>query len=73
MSFALSMDGGVLEWASHSLNTVFAQRRNALSPTFLGMLADVLRFGREAPRVLLPEHEAAFHEVTLGAYLEQQK
>ena len=35
MSFALSMDGGALEWGSHSLDTVFAQRRNLASPAFL--------------------------------------
>ena len=52
MSFSLSVDGGRLEWASHSLDTVFAQRSNLLSPTFLLMLKDVLRFGKEAPEVL---------------------
>lgn len=35
MSFALSMDGGALEWGSHSLDTIFAQRRNLASPMFL--------------------------------------
>ena len=35
MSFALSMDDGALEWGSHSLDTVFAQRRNLASPAFL--------------------------------------
>ncbi len=33
------------------LDTVFAQRSNLLSPTFLGMVWDVVRFGREAPKV----------------------
>lgn len=33
------------------LDTVFAQRSNALSPTFLRMVYDVVRFGREAPKV----------------------
>ncbi len=35
MSFALSMDGGKLEWGSHSLDTVFAQRSNLANPAFL--------------------------------------
>ena len=35
MSFALSMDGGRLEWGSHSLDTIFAQRSNLASPSFL--------------------------------------
>ena len=35
MSFALSMDGGRLEWGSHNLDTVFAQRSNIANPAFL--------------------------------------
>jgi predicted NAD/FAD-binding protein len=51
MSFSLSMDGGKLEWASHDLSTIFVQKRNLLSPTFLRMIYDVIRFGCEAPKV----------------------
>ena len=58
MSFALSMDGGRVEWGSHGLDSVFAQRSNLASPAFLGMIRDVLRFGRQAPEVLAPEHQA---------------
>ena len=36
MSFALSMDGGALEWGSHGLDALFAQRANLASPAFLG-------------------------------------
>ncbi|AVF40852.1 NAD(P)/FAD-dependent oxidoreductase [Pandoraea apista] len=48
MSFSVSVDGGALEWAGTNLNTVFAQRRNLYSPSFLGMLRDVLRFNATA-------------------------
>jgi predicted NAD/FAD-binding protein len=51
MSFSLSMDAGKLEWASHDLSTIFVQKRNLLSPSFLRMIYDVIRFGREAPKV----------------------
>lgn len=51
MSFSLSMDDGKLEWGSDGLDTVFAQRRNLLSPSFLAMVKDVVRFGKEAPKV----------------------
>ncbi len=51
MSFSLSVDGGRLEWGSHGLDSVFAQRKNLASPAFLAMLYDVVRFGREAPEV----------------------
>ncbi len=49
MSFSVSLDEGRLEWAGTNLNTVFAQRRNAFSPSFLGMLRDILRFNTAAP------------------------
>jgi len=52
MSFALSMDGGALEWASHGLGTIFAQRENLWKASFWRMIYDVLRFGLQAPKVL---------------------
>ncbi|AKC70748.1 NAD(P)/FAD-dependent oxidoreductase [Pandoraea oxalativorans] len=52
MSFSVSVGGGALEWAGTSLNTVFAQRRNLCSPSFLGMLRDILRFNASAERHL---------------------
>jgi uncharacterized protein len=52
MSFSVSLDGGRLEWAGTSLNTVFAQRRNLVSPSFIGMLRDILRFNASAERHL---------------------
>ncbi|WP_016832821.1 NAD(P)/FAD-dependent oxidoreductase [Herbaspirillum lusitanum] len=48
MSFGVSLDGGRFEWAGTSLDTVFAQRRRVMSPAFLGMLRDILRFNRAA-------------------------
>jgi len=49
MSFGVSLDDGRFEWAGTNLDTVFAQRRRVLSPSFLHMLADILRFNRAAP------------------------
>ena len=51
MSFALSLDQGRLEWASHGLDSVFAQRGNLANPQFWTMLYHVVRFGRKAPEV----------------------
>ncbi len=57
MSFsvqALRADGvRALEWSGTSLNSVFAQRSNLLSPRFMGMLADLLRFNQLATRLAL--------------------
>ena len=69
MSFGVSLDGGRLEYSSNTLGSVFAQKRNLLSPRFWGMLADLARFYREAPR-----HACALDErlTSLGDYLCEQ-
>ena len=54
MSFSVQAPDGLdgrsrrLEWNGSTLDTVFAQRRNLVSPAFLGMLREVLRFNRVA-------------------------
>jgi predicted NAD/FAD-binding protein len=52
MSFSVRDERSGLEYNGTSLNTLFAQRRNLLRPSFLGMLRDVMRFNKEAPRLL---------------------
>jgi predicted NAD/FAD-binding protein len=54
MSFSLTDLRCGLEWRGTSLSSIFAQRRNALRPAFLAMLADVVRFNRLS-RALLAE------------------
>jgi uncharacterized protein len=68
MSFSLRDERSGLEYNGTSLNSLFAQRMNALRPSFLRMLFDILRFNREA-RALLAGHD---DELTLGDYLELQ-
>ncbi|MSP29623.1 MAG: NAD/FAD-binding protein [Acetobacteraceae bacterium] len=52
MSFAVSVDAGRLEYAGTDLRGLFTQKRNLLRPRFWGMLRDLLRFYRAAPRDL---------------------
>ena len=52
MSFAVSLDGGRLEYSGSGLRGLFAQPGNLLSPRFGSMLKDLLRFYRNAPRDL---------------------
>jgi predicted NAD/FAD-binding protein len=52
MSFGASIDGGRLEYALTSLDALFAQRRNALSPAFLRMVRDILHFNKNALRIV---------------------
>jgi predicted NAD/FAD-binding protein len=53
MSFSVSLLDRDLEWSGSSLAGVFAQRRNLARPRFWSMLADILRFNREATRAAL--------------------
>lgn len=52
MSFSVRDEATGLEYNGTSINALFAQRRNLLRPSFLGMVRDILRFNREAPRLL---------------------
>ena len=72
MSFAVSVaraGGRRLEWAGTDLGAVFAQRRNLLSPRFLGMLRDILRFNREATRIA--RLAGSDERVSLGEFLDR--
>ena len=61
-----------LEYNGTTLNTLFAQRRNLLRPSFLGMVRDILRFHQEAPELLArPGAEVPLRDVLLkGNYGE---
>ena len=52
MSFGVSARGGTLEYALNNLDSLFAQRRNIVSPPFLRMLRDILHFNKNAPKVM---------------------
>jgi len=65
MSFSVRSDSSRLEYNGHSLNTLFAQRRNLVRPRFLRMIREILRFNREAPA----DYEQGNADVTLGEYL----
>lgn len=49
MSFSVHCERTGLEYNGTSFDALFAQRRNAFKGAFWGMLADILRFNREAP------------------------
>src|SRR3954470_9969784 len=55
MSFSVQVPGAdgrrALEWSGSTLSSVFAQRRNLLSPGFWRMLRDLLRFNKLATRL----------------------
>jgi predicted NAD/FAD-binding protein len=57
MSFSVSDDVSGVEWRGSTIDSVFAQRRNIVRPTFLRMLADVARFNRIARGLLNGEQD----------------
>ena len=69
MSFSVQVRDADIEWSGTSLDTVFAQRKNITNPTFLRMLADVLRLSRDADRLLADPSTA---ELTLGQLMERE-
>lgn len=52
MSFSVSDEFSGLEYNGHTLNTLFAQRRNLLNRRFYRLVLDILRFNREAERLV---------------------
>ncbi|MEQ9464760.1 MAG: FAD-dependent oxidoreductase [Haliea sp.] len=70
MGFSVSDESSGLEYSGTSIDTLFAQRRNLLSPRFIGMVRDILRFNRES----IADLEAGRLEdgETLGHYLERK-
>ncbi len=67
MSFAASLDAGRVEYAGSDLDGLFGQRSNLLSPGFLRMLVDILRFNRSAKGFLARGGDS---RLSLGAFLE---
>lgn len=66
MSFGVSIGEGALEYGGGSIPQLFAQKRNIARPRFLAMLRDIVRFYREAPRLLESEDSPS-----LGEYLDR--
>ena len=66
MSFSVRCDRTGVEYSSETVRTLFAQRRNLVSPRFYGMVLDILRFNREAGRAV----QNGAGSLTLGEYLE---
>jgi len=69
MSFSVHSEASGLEYNAGTLDALFCQRRNLLSPRFLGMLRDLVRFYREAPALLDGPHPGP----SLGDWLAERR
>lgn len=71
MGFSVRDQESGLEYSGTNLNTLFAQRSNLLSPKFLGMVRDILRFNRQSIADL--EAGNVDESETLGNYLSRHR
>ncbi len=71
MSFSVHDSRSGFEYNGHSLNSLFAQRRNLFSPSFWSMLRGILRFNTEAQFDLQQGRLA--DNISLGDYLQQRQ
>lgn len=69
MGFSVHDARSGLEYNATTLNGMFCQRRNLLSPRFLRMVREILRFYRECPALLAMPDEGP----TLGEYLSANR
>lgn len=67
MSFAVRCDRTGTEYSGTSLDGLFAQRRNLLSPSFLRMVKEILRFNRQGTS----DADAPATKETVGEYLQR--
>jgi uncharacterized protein len=67
MSFSVRCSRSGLEYNGTSLNGLFSQRSNLLRPGFHRMIADILRFNREAQQLL----QNLDHEVRVDEFLRR--
>ena len=70
MSFSVQVGSESIEWSGTNLDTVFAQRKNIVNPKFLSMLTGILRFSRDADRLLA---DPTIDEITLGQLIERER
>jgi uncharacterized protein len=68
MSFSVRCERTGLEYNGTSLNSLFAQRRNLVRPSFLRMVADILEFNRTAQDLLADPTD----DSSLGEYLRRE-
>lgn len=83
MTFGVSRDQGLFEWAGTSLSAVFAQRRNIFSPRMWRMIFDIIRFNQFALDLLKDEEKSEVYtngnglshvesQESIGQYLDRE-
>jgi uncharacterized protein len=68
MTFSVKSERDGIEYSTHNLSSIFAQRKNLLAPSFYRMIWDIFCFRREFNRLLEKERD----EEGLVPYLRSQ-
>ncbi|KAJ0338696.1 hypothetical protein COL922a_005286 [Colletotrichum nupharicola] len=83
MTFGVTRDHGLFEWAGTSLDALFSQRKNIFSLRMWRMIFDIIRFNQFALDLLMADDEndaaamngyskGARREETIGEYLDRE-
>jgi predicted NAD/FAD-binding protein len=67
MTFSATILNSGLEYAGNNLDTLFAQRSNLISPRFLKLVYDIVKFNKHAKKLIQQNH--AKEDLTLGGFL----
>ena len=70
MSFSVKCERSGIEYNGHTLDSLFAQRKNIFNFRFLWMIRDILKFNKETRAEL--ESGTVSNSETLGSYLERK-
>ncbi len=70
MSFGVSIDDGAVEYSSRGATAIFANRASLGSPSHWSMLADIVRFNREARASLATSVD---ENLSLGDFVEARR
>lgn len=65
MTFAASIDNGKIEYGLNNWRGITAQKRNLMRPMFYKMIADIVRFGKQA------EDAATADDKTIGELVDE--
>lgn len=72
MSFSVRDEVSGVEYNGHSLNTLFAQRKNLFRPKFYRMVWDILRFNRQAKSFNVESSQGDDRlDATVGEFLDR--
>jgi predicted NAD/FAD-binding protein len=73
MTFSISRDGGLFEWAGDNLKTIFCQPSRLLDPSMWILIYDVLRFNACARRLVIGSNNSSdYDNLSIGEYLDRE-